>query len=197
MPRGRRGRDRHPGPSGRSARLHAATPAVPRRRIWLRRIGADRPARTQPDLLEHRHRDGSCDSCRCCRACRSPTTSARRCCIRSSMTSTTLRGSPAHGIRSTAADLARFVAEDPHADADLCRHRDECHDHPRSPTSTASSRSSAASTPCPWGLGFEVQRRQEASLDRRNEFAKDVWTFRWGRYLRVGGSCRGGWLAWP
>jgi CubicO group peptidase (beta-lactamase class C family) len=72
------------------------------------------------------------------------------------MTSTTLQGSPAHGMRSSADDLVRFVAE------------------VRAPTliSSATATHATAShfpdlngiipgvgrfTPCPWGLGFEVR----------------------------------------
>jgi CubicO group peptidase (beta-lactamase class C family) len=72
------------------------------------------------------------------------------------MSSTTLQGSPAHGVRSTAADLARFVAE------------------VRAPTLISTATAAQATvphfpelngiipgigrfTPCPWGLGFEVR----------------------------------------
>jgi len=72
------------------------------------------------------------------------------------MTATTLQGSPAHGMRSTADDLIRFVTE------------------LRSPTLISeASKAQAAAThfadlngiipgigrfvPCPWGLGFEVR----------------------------------------
>ncbi len=72
------------------------------------------------------------------------------------MTSTTLQGSPAHGLRSTAADLTRFLAE-------VC-----------TPTLiSADTKAQATVThfpdlngiipgvgrfaPCPWGLGFEVR----------------------------------------
>ena len=72
------------------------------------------------------------------------------------MTSTTLQGSPAHGMRSTAADLARFVAE------------------VRTPTLISADTKGTATvphfpdlngiipgvgrfSPCPWGLGFEVR----------------------------------------
>ena len=72
------------------------------------------------------------------------------------MTSTTLQGSPAHGIRSTAADLTRFIVE------------------VRTPTLISAGTKAMATTthfpdlngiipgvgrfaPCPWGLGFEVR----------------------------------------
>ena len=72
------------------------------------------------------------------------------------MTSTTLQGSPAHEIRSTAADLVRFLAE------------------VRTPTLISAETKAVATTthfpdlngiipgigrfaPCPWGLGFEVR----------------------------------------
>jgi CubicO group peptidase (beta-lactamase class C family) len=72
------------------------------------------------------------------------------------MTSTTLKGSPAYGMSSTAADLTRFLAE------------------VRSPTLISADTKTVATTvhfpdlngiipgvgrfaPCPWGLGFEVR----------------------------------------
>jgi CubicO group peptidase (beta-lactamase class C family) len=72
------------------------------------------------------------------------------------MTSTTLQGSAAHGMRSTAADLVRFLAE------------------VRVPTLISADTKALATTthfpdlngiipgigrfaPCPWGLGFEVR----------------------------------------
>ncbi len=72
------------------------------------------------------------------------------------MTSTTLRGSPAHGVRSTSADLVRFIAE------------------VRNPTLISADTGGQATvphfpdlngiipgigrfSPCPWGLGFEVR----------------------------------------
>jgi CubicO group peptidase (beta-lactamase class C family) len=72
------------------------------------------------------------------------------------MTSTTLQGSPAHGLRSTAADLTRFLAE-------VCTPA----------LISAGTKTQATAThfpdlngiipgvgrfePCPWGLGFEVR----------------------------------------
>jgi CubicO group peptidase (beta-lactamase class C family) len=76
------------------------------------------------------------------------------------MASTTLKGSPAHGMRSTSADLARFVAE------------------VRDPTLISAPTAADATTthfpdlngiipgigrfaPCPWGLGFEVRGNKQ------------------------------------
>jgi CubicO group peptidase (beta-lactamase class C family) len=76
------------------------------------------------------------------------------------MTSSTLQGSPAHGLRSTAADLTRFVAE------------------VRTPTLISAGTASQATVPhfpdlngvipgigrfapCPWGLGFEVRGNKQ------------------------------------
>jgi CubicO group peptidase (beta-lactamase class C family) len=72
------------------------------------------------------------------------------------MTSTTLHGSPAHGIRSTAADLTRFVAEvrtpslisaDTAAMATI----------PHFPDLNGIIPGVGRFSPCPWGLGFEVR----------------------------------------
>ena len=44
----------------------------------------------------------------------------------------------------------------------------------------------------PVGTRLRDPRHEATALDRHNELAADVWTFRRGRYLSVGGSCRGG-----
>jgi CubicO group peptidase (beta-lactamase class C family) len=111
------------------------------------------------------------------------------------MTSTTLHGSPAHGMRSTAADLIRFVTE------------------VRTPTLISAGTEAQATVATGVNLepathGSSAWRRapggsdsrcagQTTTLDRHNELAENVWTFRWGRYLHMGGSCRGGGVRCP
>ena len=60
-------------------------------------------------------------------------------------------------------------------------------DHPRSRTLLT----------VPLGSRFRDTWKQATTLDRHNELAVDVWTFRRGRYLHMGGSCRGGGVPCP
>ena len=42
--------------------------------------------------------------------------------------------------------------------------------------------------PCPWGLGIEVRGDKAPHWTGTTNSSHDVWSFRWRRYLRLGGS---------
>ena len=106
------------------------------------------------------------------------------------MSATTLHGSPAHRMSSTAADLTRFAQRARGPTADLRGDRGGGHDRavPRPHRHHARHRPLLA---VPVGARLRDPRQQATALDRHNELADHVWTFRRGRYLLVGGSAVG------
>ena len=103
------------------------------------------------------------------------------------MSRSELVGSPAHGLRSTAADIGRFLAElqrptllDDATAADAVR--------PQFPALAGIVPGVGRFDPCPWGLGFEIRGQQVATLDRPHQLAGDVRTLRRRRNDGVGRS---------
>jgi CubicO group peptidase (beta-lactamase class C family) len=76
------------------------------------------------------------------------------------MSSTTLRGSPAHGLSSTAADLTRFVVEirTPRLISPTTAHEAAT---PQFPELNGVIPGIGRFTPCPWGLGFEIRGNKQ------------------------------------
>ena len=111
------------------------------------------------------------------------------------MSATALHGSPAHRMSSTAADLTRFIREV--RQPRLISLATATEARPAIPRAQRHHPRHRAVLAVPVGPRFRGARQQAAALDRHNELAGDVWTLRWGRYLHVGGSCRGGGLPRP
>ena len=185
----RRGRHRRPRPAGRPARLHAAAPARPRRRVPVRRRRAGRPARAHAGSTPT-----PASSWR-------PRPSPRRAGIavrrlprrggaanRSAMTATTLDGSPRPRRRSTVGDLSRLLAELQRADVALGAASATRRDHVQYPALSRYRSRGGPIRSVPVGPGLRDPRRQVTALDRHNELAAHVRTLRRGRHDDVGRS---------
>ena len=111
-------------------------------------------------------------------------------CLPLGMTGTRLEGSPAWGAVGPLTDLMNLAVElaSPSlVDDDLLAEATR----PAFPGLPGVLPGFGRQPNCDWGLGFEIRARQDSALDRGEEFAADVRSFRALGQLPVGGSrCR-------